>query len=116
MISGGFKGLRELHEHGIINRQNISVEDRDKAIEKFIRRNPRKGIPNPFIAELWKDDEFYLKVMEARPKTLSPEQVREIRRLARQNWSFNQIVEEVGALNELQVKNVIAGKTYTRIK
>jgi hypothetical protein len=116
MISGGFKGLRELHEYGIINRRDISLEEREKAIEKFIRRNPRKGIPNPFIAELWKDDDFYLKVIGARSKSLSPEQVREIRRLAELKWTSAQIVDKVGALNELQVKNVITGKTYRRIK
>jgi len=116
MISGGFKGLSELHKYGIINRRDISLEERDRAIAKYARLNPRKGMPNPFIAELWKDDEFYLKVIGARLKTLSPEQVREIRRLARQNRTLAQIVEEVGALNELQVKNVIDGKTYKRIK
>jgi hypothetical protein len=116
MISGGYKGLRELHEYGLINRPDISLEERDKAIAKYARQNPRKGMPNPFIAELWKDDEYYLKVIEARPKTLSPDQVREIRRLAGQNRTIVQIVEEVGALNETQVKNVIAGNTYTRIK
>ncbi len=116
MISGGFKGLRELHKYGIINRRDISLEERDRAIAKYARQNPRKGMPNPFIAELWKDDDYYLKVIEARPKTLSPEQVRKIRTLADQNRTLLQIVEEVGALNELQVKNVISGKTYQRIK
>ncbi len=116
MISGGFKGLRELHKYGIINRRDISLEERDRALAKYARQNPRKGMPNPFITELWKDDDYYLKVIEARPKTLSQEQVREIRRLAEQKRTLAQIVEEVGALNELQVKNVISGKTYQRIK
>jgi len=116
MISGGYKGLRELHEYGIINRPDISLEERDKAIAKYARQNPRKGMPNPFIAELWKDDEYYLKVIEARPKTLSPDQVKKIRELASMGRSVIEIVEEVGALNAIQVKNVIRGKTYTRYK
>ena len=58
----------------------------------------------------------YLKVIKARPKTLSPDQVRKIRVLASKDWSVTKITVEVGALNELQVKNVIAGKYYRRIK
>ena len=68
------------------------------------------------IAELWKDDEYYLKVIEARPKTLSPDQVKKIRELASKDWLVAEIVKEVGALNEIQVKNVLAGKTYKRIQ
>jgi len=116
MIPGGFKGLKYLHTHRIIHRMDISLEERDKAITEFVRRNPRKGIPNPFIAELWKDDAFYLKVIAARPKTLSPSQVRKIRELVGIGRTITEIVEQVGALNEMQVKNVIAGRTYRRIQ
>jgi hypothetical protein len=115
MIPGGFKGLKYLHEHRVIGRDDISLEERDRAISEFLRQNPRKGIPNPFLAELWKDDDFYLKVIGARPKTLSPDQVRKIRELAQRGWSIENIAEEVGALNEVQVKNVIARRTYARI-
>jgi hypothetical protein len=116
MIPGGFKGLRFLHKLHIIDRTNISLEERNAALERYFRENPRKGIPNPFISELWKDDEFYLKVIEARPKTLSPEQVRKIRRLSKSGMLAANIVDEVEALNVIQVKNVIAGRTYNRIK
>lgn len=116
MIPGGFKGLQYLHKHRIIDNINISIEERDVAISKFFRQNPRKGIPNPFIAELWKDDEYYLKVIEARPKTLSAYQVRKIREMANKGWSIAEIAEEIDALNELQVKNVISGRTYGRIQ
>ena len=116
MIPGGFKGLKFLHEHRLTDNINISLEERDKAIIEYIRQNPRKGVPNPFIAELWTDDDFYLKVIEARQKTLSPEQVREIRKLSELGHSTNKIKEDVGALNEIQVKNVISGKYYSRIK
>ena len=120
MIPGGFKGLEYLHKLRIINRTDISFEERDKAIVEFVRRYPRKGmrkgIPNPFIAELWKDDGFYLRVIGARPKTLSPDQVRKIRELHGMGWSVTEIREEVGALNYEQVKNVIAGRTYRRIQ
>lgn len=115
MIAGGFKGLRELHKLGIIARDDISLEQRSAAMAEYLRQHPRKGVPNPFLAELWKDDDYYLKVIATRPKTLSPEQVREIRRLAAVDTPVDQIAETVGALNEIQVKNVIVGKTYNRV-
>ena len=116
MIPGGFEGLRHLHKHGIAARQDISLEERERAVAEYLRRNPRKGIPNPFMAELWKDDSHYLKVNEANPKRLSADQVRLIRKLASEGISIEEIISEVGALNEMQVKNVIAGRTYQRIR
>jgi hypothetical protein len=116
MIPGGFKGLRFLHKCRIIESTDISLEERDHAIAEYCRRNPRKGLPNPFIAELWKDDNFYLKVIEAKEKTLSPDQVKRIRLLNKQGQSVSKIVNEVHALNERQVKNVISGRTYKRIQ
>jgi len=115
MIPGGFKGAKFLHKHRITDRVGITFEERERAIDEYIRQNPRKGIPNPFISELWKDDDYYQRVIEARPKTLSPNQVRQIRVLAEKGWSFSQITKEIDALNETQVKNVLAGRTYRRI-
>jgi len=114
MIPGGYKGLRYLHKLRITNRVNISVEDRDVAIEEYIRQHPRKGIPNPFISKLWETDEYYSSIIKARPKSLSPEQVSQIRELDRSGWTVKAIVSEVDALNEVQVKRVIAGDTYNK--
>lgn len=116
MIPGGFAGLRYLHKLGIIARTNISLEEREQAIARFVEKYPRKGIPNPFIAALWQDDDFYARIMEARAKTLSLDQVKRIRALAAKGITVKEITKEVRALNELQVKNVIIGKTYTRYK
>jgi hypothetical protein len=116
MIPGGFKGLKFLHVHRFINSMDISLEEREKAIAEYIIKNPRKGIPNPFIADLWKDDDFYIKNIEAKEKTLTPEQVRKIRELNQSGIPIEQIVREVDALNELQVKNVIQGRYYSRMK
>lgn len=115
MIPGGFEGLRQLHKLGVIARQDISLEERDRAIAEYLRENPRKGIPNPFMAELWKDDNHYLKVNAANPKRLSAPQVRRIRELAAEGSSIEDITKAVGALNETQVKNVITGRSYGRI-
>ncbi len=116
MIPGGFKGLRHLHEYRIIENTDISLEERDVAIAEYCRQNPRKGIPNLILAALWKDDEFYLRVIAAREKTLSPDQVRSIRQLDRQGKSLSEIANETGALNEQQVRNVISGRTYKRVR
>lgn len=115
MIPGGLKGLQFLYEHRITDRVQISLEERDHAVAEYVRRNPRKGIPNPFVSELWKDDDFYLRVMAAREKTLTPDQVKQIRALAELGWDAAKITDEVEALNELQVRNVLKGKTYKRV-
>jgi len=72
-------------------------------------------MPNPFISALWEDDDFYLRNIEAREKTLSADQVRQIRKLHEMGWSVTAITKEVGALNEIQVKNVIVRRTYQRV-
>lgn len=115
MIPGGHKGIRFLHKHRIIDRLDISLEERERAIANYVRQNPRKGIPNPFMSQYWKNDDFYLRVIGARDKTLTPDQVRQIRALAEMGWSIPQITAEVKALNETQVRKVIAGITYGRI-
>ncbi len=115
MIPGGFKGMKYLHEYRITDRAIVSLEERDRAIVEYIRQNPRKGIPNPFMSELWEDDEFYLRVIEARDNTLSPDQVLQIRSLANLGRSIPEITKEVEALNEAQVRNVVSGRTYKRI-
>ena len=116
MIPGGFKGLRYLHTHRITSKVEVSLDERERAIEEYIRRNPRKGIPNPFIKALWVNDDHYLKVIAARPKTLAPIQVFRIRELYADGWSPEEITKEVEALNVAQVKRVISGKAYSRIK
>lgn len=114
MIPGGFKGLRYLHKLGITKKAALSLEEREIAIAEYTRQNPNKGIPNPFISQLWKDDDFYIKVIEARPKSLSREQVAKIKELHELGRSIPEIVKDVDALNESQVKRVIDGKTYLR--
>lgn len=115
MIPGGFEGLRFLHKHRITDRVDIDLDERDRAIAEYVRQNPRKGIPNPFMSEFWKDDEYYLKVIGSREDTLTPDQVRRIRVLAQSGFSVAEITRNVDALNERQVKDVLANRTYTRV-
>lgn len=115
MIPGGYEGNRHLYKHRITDRVDISLDEREQAIAEYVRQNPRKGIPNPFISELWEDDEYYLKVIGSREKTLTPDQVREIRALDQSGDSVAEITRKVGAHNEKQVENVLANRTYTRV-
>lgn len=116
MIPGGFKGQRMLHELGIISQKNVSLEDRENAIAEYLRRNSKKGIPHPFMAERWKDDDHYRKVMEANPRTLSEYQVKMIRQLDKEGHSVEEITLEVNARNEMQVRNVLSGRTFSRYR
>lgn len=116
MIPGGFKGLRELHKLGITNRENITLKERDKAIEEYVRQYPRKGIPAPWMAKYWGIDENYLNYINKREDTLSDEKVRKIRLLEKMGRSPEEILKEVGARNVRQVKDVISRKHYGRVK
>lgn len=115
MIPGGFEGNKHLYKHRITDRVDITLEERDRAVTEYARQHPLKGIPNPFMTELWKTDEHYLKVIATRDNTLTPDQVRIIRELDKSGYSVARIKREVHALNEQQVKNVLAGRTYKRI-
>ena len=114
MIPGGFKGLKFLHKRRLIKSMDITLEERENAIADYIREHPRKGIPNPFLSQLWEDDDFYLRINEANPKRLSEQQVEKILDLHKMGWSIPQITIEVGALNEKQVNGVITEKNYGR--
>lgn len=117
MIFGGFKGLRFLHEHRLTDQVNVSFEERDKAIAEYVRRvGVRGGVPNLFLAELWRDDDFYLKVLGGRSDVLTPRQVLNIRELSTLGRTTQQILESVGARNVKQVQRVLDGKTYTRVR
>jgi len=116
MIPGGFKGLRFLHEHRLTRGVNISLEERETAIFEYAQQgSTRAGVPNLLLARMWRDDEFYLKVLAGRDDVLTPAQVMTIRQLAAAGKDERLILEIVGARNVEQVKRVLAGKTYKRI-
>lgn len=114
MIPGGYKGSQYFYKYSGINTERMTIEERDRAIAEYFRQNPKKGIPNPFMKELWENDEHYEKVNEANPKRLSVKQRKEIRRLHADNVSITEIMKQVGALDERQVKDFLSGKTYKR--
>ncbi|WP_051645401.1 hypothetical protein [Labrenzia sp. DG1229] len=116
MIPGGKKGLKYLHVHGMLGRNtHTSAVQNEKILEAFLRQNPRKGEPAPWVAENWKDDEWAIANICGREGRLKPKQVRTIRELAADHTSA-EIAQEIGALNVGQVERVMKGQTYTRVK
>ncbi|MCZ4337734.1 hypothetical protein [Shewanella colwelliana] len=115
MIPGGFKGMRFLHKHRLLNSDKVSIKERDAALVEYQRQHPKAGIPNLLISKLWKDDEYAARIICGPEGRLSVQQVQEIRKLNTMGIPLEKIVEQVNALNIQQVQRVIGGKTYTRI-
>jgi len=116
MIPGGHKGIRELHKLGMLNKLRPSLKERDIAIEAAERANPRNGVPNLLIAQLWKDDSYAAKIICGAEGRLSIEQVRKARELNQLGMTVEDIAQQISALNIPQVRRLLKGETYSRIK
>jgi len=115
MIPGGKAGLKYMRENGMLGRGIIPMpDDRDRLLADWIREHPRRGLPAPWVAELWKDPEWAAAQICARDDRLSVKQVRAIRALAEQHPA-EQIAERIGARNVDQVRRVLERKTYMRV-
>lgn len=115
MIPGGFKGMRFLHKHRLLNSDRVSIKKRNAALVEYQRQHPKAGIPNLLISELWKDDEYAARIICGPEGRLSVQQVQEIRDLNGMGIPLEKIVKLVKALSIQQVQRVISGETYTRI-
>lgn len=116
MIPGGKSGLRYLRENGMLPERVVPLPDeRDRIIATWIEQHPRKGLPAPWVAEKWRDNEWAIAQICGHEGRLSVDQVHAIRVLA-QDHSAAEIATRIGAKNEAQVQRVIDGKTYTRIE
>ncbi len=116
MIPGGKSGLRYLRENGLLQKSVIPMPDkRDRIVSEWLKENPRKGLPAPWVAEKWRDNDWAVAQICGRDGRLSVEQVRSIRQLAKE-YSAEEIFERIGAKNVAQVKRVIDGKTYSRVE
>lgn len=115
MIPGGKSGLRYMREHGMLGKGVIPMPDeRDRIVREWLEDHPRKGLPAPWVAERWLDNDWAVAQICGREGRLSVEQVRAIRSLALHHTAED-IADRIGALNAGQVERVIAGKTYTRV-
>lgn len=116
MIPGGKSGLKYLREHGLLPPRTVPLPDeRDKVLADWIRAHPKKGLPAPWVSEMWKNDDWAVAQICNRDDRLSQEQVRAIRNLSASN-SAEIIADKIGARNVDQVRRVLDGRTYTRVK
>lgn len=116
MIPGGFEGMRFLHQHRLTQSPRVSLEERDCALEAYGLTHPCMGVPNLLVSQAWKRDEYYEKVITGRDSTLSADQVRQIRALSAEGLSPNDILVRSGARSLGQVKRVLDGTSYGRIR
>jgi hypothetical protein len=117
MIPGGRAGLTYMRAHGMLSSAlRHTPEGAEHVLHAWLQENPRKGLPAPWISELWKTDEYALSVICGPEGRLSVEQVRRIRELARDGETYESICSVVGALNAEQVSRVVEGRTYSRVK
>lgn len=117
MIPGGKAGIAYLHRLNVLptGRPVVLDEDREQILDSYLKDHPRKGLPNPLIAKLWKNDDYAVQIICSGERRLTVGQVQEIRRYAAEGMNVKAITRKVGARNERQVQNVIEGRTYARI-
>ncbi|WP_238543985.1 hypothetical protein [Pseudomonas sp. GM21] len=116
MIPGGFAGFQFLHKLGFLNRSQVSVDERDKAASKYLLDKASGPRLAPWVKEKWADDQFYEQVIFKRSNTLNRDQILSIRKYGNE-WGFDPdlIANLVGA-NDRQVRDVLSGKYYSRVK
>jgi hypothetical protein len=114
MIPGGLAGFAYLAKLGL---QARTAEARDSVIEQLSTSVLLEGRPNPLCAARWEtDSNFVERVVCGHSGRLTAEQVRLIRIGTTLGKSLNTLVKESSARNVRQVQNVLAGRTYVRIK
>jgi len=114
MIPGGKAGFEYLGRLGALAR---STEERDALVEQLSSRESFKGRPNPLCAALWESDPgFAERVICGHSGRLTVEQVRTIRQSAVLGRTIDAISILVNASSVKQVKNVLEGRTYSRVR
>ncbi len=114
MIPGGRAGFAYLAKLGLEAR---SAEARDSFVEQLSTRESLEGRPNPLCAARWENDSSYVeRVVCGHSGRLTVEQVQLIRLGASLGKSLSTLAAETAARNVRQVQNVLAGRTYARIK
>ena len=114
MIPGGRAGFAYLAKIGMNAR---SAETRDSIVEQLAARESIDGRPNPLCAARWATDSAFVeRVVCGHSGRLTVEQVHLIRIGASCGKPLCDLARESSARNIRQVRNVLAGKTYARIK
>jgi hypothetical protein len=118
MIPGGKAGVAYLHKLSVLasDRRVVVDEEKEDLLRKYIESHPRKGLPNPLVAQRWLDDDYATRVICASDKRLSADQVRRIREVASAGQGVAVIQKIVNVHDKRRVQRVIDGKTYSRVR
>ncbi|WP_342654972.1 hypothetical protein [Pseudomonas sp. F3-2] len=115
MIPGGKAGLRYLREHSILAKGEIALpDDRERALGDWLDRHSGQALPSMTLAEKWQDDVWAAAQICSRSDRLSLEQVAAIHDLSSAHEP-EEISDRTGA-TILQIRDILSGKTYTRVK
>ena len=117
MIPGGRAGVSALRRLHLVEKENcLETEQRESRLDQYLRRHPQRSVPRPGIVEKWNDPKFAEAVICGRENRLGGDQVREIRYLAALGASPDEIKQQIDAIDEGQIRRVLAGRTYSRIR
>lgn len=113
MIPGGFKGLRYLgHLRNRIGKDDKKQSDACQYGDK--KQSPRDK--SDLMANLWRDDGYYRKVIGNRKTNFSYDQVVLIRLMDKFGVSIQRIADHFKVDKLQRIENVISGKYYGRMK
>lgn len=116
MIPGGFAGLKSFSSQTKHSRSGIDNSVvRGQGSFFYFANQSRRGIPNPMIEKLWRDDSYYAKVIGNRDSTFSRDDLRKIRKMAHEGHQLDSIGQHFGIVNLKRIKNILEGKTYRRM-
>ena len=114
MIPGGKAGFEYLGKLGVKAKNS---EERDLSVEELSSRESLSGRPNPLCAARWETDPDYAeRVICGHSGRLTAEQVRLVRLGVSCGMSPPEIASDINASSVQQVRNIISGKTYGRVK
>ena len=117
MIPGGREGIRVMHELTRRDAQSfVDTDAREAALDEHLARHPQLGVPKPGVAVAWNDAAYAEAVICGRNNRLSGDQVREIRYLAASGRTVSAIKQRIDTINDTQIRNVLSGRTYSRIR
>jgi hypothetical protein len=117
MIRGGKAGLKDLHKMGAFEKNTpITADAKEDTLMRRLAADQRLGTPNPLLAAHWQNDDYALKIICGPEGRLNPDQIDEARTLSLLGRDTDEIAKMIGAKNERQVKNLLDGKTYSRVK
>jgi hypothetical protein len=116
MIPGGFKGLKVLSRWQYFSGpEGRAFAVRGQDTFTYFKNESRTGIPNPMIEKLWRNDQYYAKVIGNRDSTFSSDDINKIRAMAQEGYDAESIGRHLGIQRINRVKNVLNGKTYRRM-